>query len=76
MTSTIETISDSSNALWDLVCRFEDALDNRAKVEAEAIAMLSKEDLTIFSEELRRVEIKERMALQVVKNKRPCLTYR
>ena len=78
MTSTIETISNSSDILWALVCRAEDAAGNRTEVEAEAIALLSDDDRMIFSEELRRIERKEwrDSDLYVIKCQRPCLTYR
>jgi len=66
-TSTIKTISESSNLLWDLLCKIEDG-EISAK---DAHAQLSADDRVILWEEVADMDRKARTAAAYEPKTRP-----
>ena len=54
MDSTIETISNSSNLVWELVCQLEDG----EQASSAQLAELNEDDRIIYHEEAARVTAK------------------
>ena len=71
-TATITEISESSDAVWELVCRYEDG----ERITSREFRALSEADRQIFGEECSDIDRKHRRSLEFEALRKPRPVFR